>query len=359
GAVSKTDDAELIASVTKHIEGATAEWTKLTVPLEYKSDATPAKFNIVFAANDYFNEAATMYAGTTLTVDNVKLIYYSKLKSLEVNGAPVEGFDPEVYAYELKGEAPAASAVAATVNGAGAKSAVSVDGNVVTVKVTNDGEDTDGLKEHTYTLIYKNEGAKEGSKFNIEGTLDITLSEPGDIAKDQPATITITEYNDGTCDFLLPNLDLPTLGLNMGDIEVKNLSVAENAGVKTYTGEVKDMPLASDLGVADVNVNGTIDATGKAHFDISVTWNGLPIPVVFNGQKGSGSTGIDGVMAGAVSLYGAAGAIMVTGEGNVQIYALNGMLVKSVNVAGTTEIPVNKGLYIVRLGNVVSKVIVK
>lgn len=359
GAITKTEDAELIASVVTEIEGDAKEWKKFIAPLDYKSSAKPTKFCLTIANNEIFNDAATIYAGDSLTIDNVKLVYYSKLKSLEVNGAAVEGFDPEVYAYELKGEAPAASAVTATVSGAGAKSAVSVDGNVVTVKVTNDGEDTDGLKEHTYTLTYKNDGAKEGTKFNIDGTLDITLSEPGDIAKDQPATITITEYNDGTCDFLLPNLDLPNLGLNMGDIEVKNLLVAENAGVKTYTGEVKDMPLASDLGVADVNVNGTIDATGKAHFDISVTWNGLPIPVVFNGQKESGSTGIDSVMAGAVSMYGTVGAIMVTGEGNVQIYALNGMLVKSVNVAGTTEIPVNKGLYIVRLGNVVNKVIVK
>lgn len=356
--VTKTESAELIASYNYQINDTTTGWTKMTIPFEYKSEATPEKINVVFAANDYFNAAATMYDGTTLAIDNVKLVYYSKLKSLEVNGAAVEGFKPEVYAYSMKGAAPAASAVVATVNGAGAKADVAVAGKVVTVKVTNDGEDTDGLKEHTYTLTYESEAAKEGTQFNIAGKLDIESAALGGVlAKDQDATITITEYADGTCDFLLPNFS--AMGLALGNIEVKNLTVVDNAGVKTYSGSVKDMPLEAGLGAADVVVNGTVNAAGVAQFKIAVTWNSMPIDVTFNGQKQGGTTGIDNVMSGAVGMYGTAGAIMVVGEGNVQVYALNGMLVKSVNVAGETEIPVAKGIYIVRLGNVTGKVIVK
>lgn len=82
GAVTKSDDALLIASSIHHIKDINKELTKLVVPIEYHdSTAIPTKMNLVFAANDYF-DATTVKAGNSLVVDSVKLVYYHALESL-------------------------------------------------------------------------------------------------------------------------------------------------------------------------------------------------------------------------------------------------------------------------------------
>lgn len=75
GEVTKSDDAELIASATLSITEATSDWTEGSIEFEYFSEATPEHFNIIFAANDYFGDAADIEAGNSLTIDNVYCIY--------------------------------------------------------------------------------------------------------------------------------------------------------------------------------------------------------------------------------------------------------------------------------------------
>ncbi len=72
------------------------------------------------------------------------------------------------------------------------------------------------------------------------------------------------------------------------------------------------------------------------------------------------TSGVDGVAAGVVAVYGADGAIVVDGfDGEVAVYAADGRLVKSAAVDGHAEIAVAGGLYVVRAGEAVKKVIVK
>lgn len=73
GEITHTEGAELIAKINYSIEGDAEEWTKLEIPFEYLSDATPEKINVIFATSDYFNE--TVYQGNTLVVDDVQLVY--------------------------------------------------------------------------------------------------------------------------------------------------------------------------------------------------------------------------------------------------------------------------------------------
>ncbi len=73
GAVTKTDDAELIAKIDYQITGDAEEWTELTIPFEYVSDATPEMFNVIFAAGDYWKTSPKR--GNSLTIDNVRLNY--------------------------------------------------------------------------------------------------------------------------------------------------------------------------------------------------------------------------------------------------------------------------------------------
>ena len=80
-----------------------------TLPIEYLTASTPEKINVVLAANDYF-DSENIVSGNSLTIDNVKFAYYSRLKSLKVGGVDVEGFNSENYTYSIATELPEASA---------------------------------------------------------------------------------------------------------------------------------------------------------------------------------------------------------------------------------------------------------
>ncbi len=169
-----TETGELIGKVIYYIEGAQEDWKELEVPIEYVSDATPEKFNVIFSSNDYFT--TTVGLDNTLTVDDVKLVYYSRLASLKYDGADVAGFDPEVYNYDLTDiEMPDdASKVAYTHmgNSGVAKTTATVDAanNCILLTVNNaHGADKDGANQHVYTLQF---AAKKVAATSI--TLDQT-----------------------------------------------------------------------------------------------------------------------------------------------------------------------------------------
>lgn len=75
GAVTHTDDAELIAVINAEITADSEDWVKFTADFDYKSDATPEMINIVIAAGDYFGGADVVGEGNSLTIDDLKLVY--------------------------------------------------------------------------------------------------------------------------------------------------------------------------------------------------------------------------------------------------------------------------------------------
>ena len=100
GAVTHSDDAELIAVINVEIEDETTTisednngWKKFSAKFDYKSDATPEMINVVLAAGNYFGGATAVKQGTSLIVDDVKLIYaendknvYSGVLNIEMLG---------------------------------------------------------------------------------------------------------------------------------------------------------------------------------------------------------------------------------------------------------------------------------
>lgn len=87
GEVTKSEDAKLIGKAILKIEDVTSEWKKGKVKIEYLSDATPEHINVIFAANDYFGDAAAIEAGNSLTIDNVYCVY----GATEPEGSKYEG----------------------------------------------------------------------------------------------------------------------------------------------------------------------------------------------------------------------------------------------------------------------------
>lgn len=155
GAITSTEDATLIASKEYYITDATNEWTTLTIDLDYKSDETPEKLNIILSANDFFADRSGITANNTLTVDDVKLIYRSQISSINVNGVAIEGFSKDEYKYVIKGACPASENAFTTVlTGKNATIAWTKSENIYTATVTNVDKDENGATSHTYTFEF-------------------------------------------------------------------------------------------------------------------------------------------------------------------------------------------------------------
>ncbi len=162
GAVTKSSDFEKIAATTYSIAETTTEWKSLTFPIEYFSNATPENINVIFSACDYFADRKNHKGDDELTVDNVRLIYYSRLASLKINGTDIEGFSSDKFDYAIDEEMPAAEAIEALCLGnsgsATANVEVNATDNTITITVTNSnqgGLDIDGEASHVYTLTFK------------------------------------------------------------------------------------------------------------------------------------------------------------------------------------------------------------
>ena len=71
-------------------------WTRISIPIYYMSDAKPSKCNVIFSAGNYPNFRANsgLYAGNDLYVDDVELIYSNKIQQIFLDNVRWGGFDP-------------------------------------------------------------------------------------------------------------------------------------------------------------------------------------------------------------------------------------------------------------------------
>lgn len=282
--VTKSEDFELISKSENYIEGNIDTWTQKVFPIEYKSNSTPEKINIIISSSDYFNRA-NLGKNNTLDVDDVQLVYYSTLDKLTIGGSEI-ALTADTYEYAGAGEMPTSEGdVVATTKSkfAEAKVALDTENNKVTITVTNQGgADLDGKTSHTYTITYP---AATAEPKQYSGYLNISLG--GVPMPEESATIEITDNGNGTCTFKLPNFSFQ--GQPVGDIVVENVTMTEEDGTTTYNGAVDGMKLMGGAIVADVTLNGTITADDVVDFTINVVWNNggvdVPIDVTFTTES--------------------------------------------------------------------------
>ena len=288
-----TKKGTLIASVDYSIAAETTDWKDEVIELKYQDgvDKTTKveNVNIIFAASDYWTRA-NLKGKTSLTIDNTSFVYYSTLTSLKA-GSKTIALKDGVYNYTVAGKMPTEEDVVATCKSQFADAAVAVDAAnyKVTVTVTNQGgKDVDGATQHVYTLQYTAPVAKL-----YAGILNVEMGGE-DVIANATQEVTISYYNDNTCDFSLPHFMF--MGTDIGNIEIPNVKVSEDAaGTKTFTdGEVEAMQLAEGGIVAHVVLNGgTITAAGVINMPITVGWMSgypddkteLPIEVLFSTDK--------------------------------------------------------------------------
>ncbi len=173
-------------------------WTLITIPIYYNSNDKPEKCNVIFSAGNYPNFSATtgLYAGNTLCVDDVELIYSAHIDELYINNRKWGGFDPkktqgeeQTYALGLgatdipdifakRGVGSLKNSKGETANFAGRvlsgseitidKTGASVGGSPVTITVKSE----DGTKTATYKIKFVAEQSSNSRPSAISYTLD-------------------------------------------------------------------------------------------------------------------------------------------------------------------------------------------
>lgn len=321
--ITKSADFQLVSSINEKIAGTTEGWTSKLIEFKFEAKKlVPEMFNVIFASGSYFEDANKK--DDNLIVDDVKLVYYSRLSDISVAGKTIDGFSPDKYEYTIYTEGDPDDLlfdIKTKVMGYAASKDERGTADNYTIKITNpDGEDIDGKNVHVYTIkVIK--GAKPAAK-EISGKLDITMMGQS-LASGQEAKIVIKPVTDDTVDFTLPNFSLALGGgdpLLLGDINVPGMKVyRDEAAARTYyKGEVKGMSLAGGTLVADVEAYGYITDAGIVNINIPVTWEGTPIGVRFYSEgadltedpKVPEALGISSVAAttnSAAVLYNAAG----------------------------------------------------
>lgn len=265
-----------------------ADWTSYTLPLTYKNGANaPEKINVIFSQGDYFSQPTSADANNTMTVDDVKLLYYSRLNTLSVNGTEVTLTDDtydydlsesvympkseEELSYTLLGESPAKTVSVA----------LDAENNTatITVKNTNEGAtDVDDKAEHVYTIKFKAPRVFTGIEYPGQITkLTMDMGEGAADLIEEPTDASIWMTQKGMkriVDVLLPDLTLPGLG-NLGDILVEDVRRTYNnnngSPIYDYIGHVDDLSLQGNIH-AVVDLEGTSDVDGNVSFKIHVKW---------------------------------------------------------------------------------------
>ncbi len=100
------------------------QWTNIRVPIYYMNNNTPQKMNLIFSASNYPNFRANsgLYTGNSLYVDDIEMIYSSKIQKLYIDDVEWKGFDPnstDVQYYSLGESATAVPSKIEALRGAG------------------------------------------------------------------------------------------------------------------------------------------------------------------------------------------------------------------------------------------------
>ena len=162
GTVTKDDDAALIASFKYQISESTdGDWETITIPFDYKTNDIPENINIIFSANDYFGDRTKIVGGNTLTIDNVKLIYYHSLSDIKLNGTTIDGFNENRTEYTVKGNmADYKNALDCTLKSANSTKDVNWNDaeNLVTITVKGNNYAEDNESMTVYTIKFEGTG---------------------------------------------------------------------------------------------------------------------------------------------------------------------------------------------------------
>lgn len=254
-------------------------WTNIKVPIYYFNNDVPTMMNIIFSASNYPNYRANdgLYKGNSLYVDDVELIYSSKIQKLYIGGKEWKGFNPntaeeqvyslgkiassipEIKAYRGAGQITNARGETVTFSGrelSGSEISISngtIDGDATTITVKAE----DGKSTMTYKIKFVRQASTNAKLANI------FVNGQG-ISNFQP---TLTSYH---VELPYGTTDAPIVGVDKQEddqvVEIVqatsptgsakiNVTAADGKTKQTYTVSFS-IALLSDNTLKDIKING-------------------------------------------------------------------------------------------------------
>lgn len=227
GAISKTDDAALIASVEYYNNTSVSTWTTMELPLEYKSSAAPEKLNIVIAANGLFDDRSTIKEGNSVSIDDVELVYWHALSALSYEGATLN-FSENTTNYDLSTVLYDETKLSYTVKGRAATATKNYneETHILTIRVEGEDIASNPSSFTEYTIQFGEPGPQVVSSKVYSEDLYVTIGE--DTADKQVANVVVETLDNGNINFVLKNFVLIAgeEAMPIGNIAVNNIELA-------------------------------------------------------------------------------------------------------------------------------------
>ena len=260
----------------------TSEWKYFEAKFDYTGNVAPAGEQYMLASFTT-NPTPGGSANDELILDDVRLIYYSELASLNYDGQDYfQQGNTNYTIHALYDE----SKLTCTSNGKGATIEKSYDEASAVLTITVKGNDFSVNSSNVHT--YKVQFAKPQPVITeYENDLVVTINDQS--MPSQPATIQLIKEIDGTTSLALNNFALGSgaEAIPVGNIKLTNLEIVEGKiqTTQTITITAGDNPEAIGpfLGEIPVTVNATIIGEDKmeAVIDIPFTSMNMIIKVTF------------------------------------------------------------------------------
>ena len=318
-------------------------WTNIRVPIYYMNDNVPAKCNLIFSASNYPNFRANngLYEGNSLYVDDVELIYSSKIHKLEVGEKEWKGFDPnttDVQIYSLgenatevpdvvayRGVGSLTNSKSKTVNFPGRKLSGSeisvVKGNLTNVPTTITVTSEDGKSTTVYKIQFQKAASSNtklaGIMVNGDALAGFSPSKYNYTVElpygTTAAPVVAAEKQEDAQTFVITQATSTT-----GTATIK-VTAADGKSTATYTLTFK-VGLLADNTLKDILVNG-ISVPGftpsQANYKVSLPEGTTDVPTVKAvSAYPEGAQTIEYVLPAAANLNGGSALIKVTTPGN-------------------------------------------
>ncbi|MDM8145421.1 calycin-like domain-containing protein [Bacteroides eggerthii] len=282
----------------------TSDWKYFEAKFDYTGNVAPAGEQYMLASFTT-NPTPGGSDNDELILDDVRLIYYSELASLNYDGQDYFQKGNTNYTIDALYDE---SKLTCTSNGRGAtieKSYYDEASAVLTITVKGNDVSVNPSNVHTYKVQF---AKPQPVITEYENDLVVTINDQS--MPSQPATIQLIKEIDGTTSLALNNFALGSgvEAIPVGNIKLTNLEIVDGKiqTTQTITITAGDNPEAIGpiLGEIPVTVNATIGADNKmeAVIDIPFTSMGMIIKVTFaetqtytDGQALSLNTGLTNI----------------------------------------------------------------
>lgn len=253
--------------IASTLENGKAVWKRISTPFVYDDANTNSQENYLLASFSTNSQPGSGSSGDSLYVDDVEMIYNSKLSDLQFKGTTLKGFHKDQFTYEVDDTFTDHSLTALS-DGKGARVSITYDVlmAVATVRVEGNNILADATNFHEYTIRFAKDEAADIAGI-YRGKLNVSIN--GNDCPETDEFVTIETNDDRSlATFILKDFYLVT--------------VDEKSGVGTIC--IPEIPVV-DAGEGGTKLESALNIVIQEGSDSTVYWLGPflgEIPIVLD-----------------------------------------------------------------------------